>query len=200
MITKKEPDPNGPLIADEEKRFSLTSSLTGRFVEYALGHCKAKIDATHPIAAASARPHSGHERSAHGHTMQLAFRGHSSSAMTPPKTFQPSRPPCGLCCMSGSRGVGGFPHLQPIPLCEVGTHAMVDGVWGSYVDSERVGGRILLRLLEPGRLALWDGAFQPMARISLHYAPMLDEAELMPATSDPGHRGRTDRSRAAALR
>lgn len=63
---------------------------------------------------------------------------------------------------SGSRGEGGFPQLQLVYLCEVGTHAIVDVVWGPYADSERVGGRTLLRSVEAGMLVLWDGAFQTL--------------------------------------
>ena len=64
---------------------------------------------------------------------------------------------------SGSRGDGSFPQLQLVYLCEVGTHAIVDVVWGPYADSERVGGLTLLRSVEPGMLLLWDGAFQTLA-------------------------------------
>ena len=64
---------------------------------------------------------------------------------------------------SGSRGDGSFPQLQLVYLCEVGTHAIVDVVWGPYADSERVGGVTLLRSVEPGMLLLWDGAFQTLA-------------------------------------
>lgn len=63
---------------------------------------------------------------------------------------------------SGSRGTGAFPQLQLVYLCEVGTHAIVDVIWGPYADSERVGGRTLLRSIEPGMLVLWDGAFQTL--------------------------------------
>jgi len=63
---------------------------------------------------------------------------------------------------SGSRGAGAFPQLQLVYLCEVGTHGIVDVVWGPYADSERVGGRTLLRSIDPGMLVLWDGAFQTL--------------------------------------
>ncbi len=63
---------------------------------------------------------------------------------------------------TGSRGPGAFPQIQLVYLCEVGTHAIVDVVWGPYADSERVGGRTLRRSLEPGMLVLWDGAFQTL--------------------------------------
>src|SRR6476469_5050786 len=43
---------------------------------------KPKIDVTHSIAADLARQPGIHEGSSHGHTIQLVFRGHSSSAMT----------------------------------------------------------------------------------------------------------------------
>lgn len=59
----------------------------------------------------------------------------------------------------GPRGDSAFPQVQAVYLIECGTHVIVDaGFWPGHT-SERVGGRRLLRSLEPGMLVLWDRGF-----------------------------------------
>ncbi len=59
----------------------------------------------------------------------------------------------------GSRGDSAFPHAQAVYLVECGTHVIVDaGFWPGHT-SERIGGRRVLRSLEPGMLVLWARGF-----------------------------------------
>lgn len=59
----------------------------------------------------------------------------------------------------GPRGASAHPQVQCVYLAECGTHAIVDaGVWPCRV-SERVGGRRMLRSVEPGMLVMWDRGF-----------------------------------------
>lgn len=59
----------------------------------------------------------------------------------------------------GPRGDSAHPQLQCVYLTECGTHVIVDaGVWPCRV-SERVGGRRMLRSVEPGMLVMWDRGF-----------------------------------------
>jgi hypothetical protein len=57
------------------------------------------------------------------------------------------------------RGVGAFPQVQGVYLVECGTHAVVDAGFWPCATSERVGGRRVLRTVEPGMLLLWDRGF-----------------------------------------
>jgi hypothetical protein len=60
---------------------------------------------------------------------------------------------------STGRGQAAFPQVQCVYLAECGTHVIVDaGVWPCHT-SERVGGRRLLRSVEPGMLLMWDRGF-----------------------------------------
>jgi len=59
---------------------------------------------------------------------------------------------------SGNRkGAGAFPKVRLMTLIEVGTHAVIDAVFGP--DSEQVLARTLLASLEPGMLLLGDRNF-----------------------------------------
>jgi hypothetical protein len=55
------------------------------------------------------------------------------------------------------KGSGAFPKVRLMTLVEVGTHAVVDAVFGP--DSEQVRARRLLTLLQPGMLLLGDRNF-----------------------------------------
>jgi hypothetical protein len=85
----------------------------------------------------------------------------------------------------GPRGASAHPQVQCVYLAECGTHAIVDaGVWPCHV-SERLGGKRLLRSVEPGMLVMWDRGFheydmivgelhrqgQVLARLPAHVQP-----------------------------
>lgn len=59
----------------------------------------------------------------------------------------------------GPRGLSAFPQVQAVYLVECGTHAIVDAGFWPGRTSERVGGRRMLRSLEPGMLVMWDCGF-----------------------------------------
>lgn len=66
----------------------------------------------------------------------------------------------------GPRGDSAFPQVQAVYLVECGTHAIVDaGFWPGHT-SERIGGRRVLRSLEPGMLVLWDRGFHEYAMLA----------------------------------
>lgn len=57
------------------------------------------------------------------------------------------------------RGASAFPQVQGVYLVECGTHAVVDAGFWPYHTSERVGGKRMLRSLQPGMLIMWDRGF-----------------------------------------
>jgi hypothetical protein len=57
------------------------------------------------------------------------------------------------------RGEAAFPQVQCVYLSECGTHAIVDAGFWPIHTSERVGGRRMLRSVQPDMLMMWDRGF-----------------------------------------
>lgn len=57
------------------------------------------------------------------------------------------------------RGPAAYPQVQAVYLAECGTHAIVDAGFWPIHTSERVGGRRMLRSVQPGMLVMWDRGF-----------------------------------------
>jgi len=54
------------------------------------------------------------------------------------------------------RGRSVYPTVQSVFLCEVGTHALIDGIFLSSRRSEHVGAHKMLDSIEAGMLVMWD--------------------------------------------
>lgn len=85
----------------------------------------------------------------------------------------------------GPRGDSAFPQVQGVYLVECGTHVIVDaGFWPS-ATSERIGGRRMLRSLEPDMLVLWDRGFHSYDQIAAARTRGAHVLGRLPATVKP---------------
>ena len=101
----------------------------------------------------------------------------------------------------GGRGDGAFPQVLGVYLCECGTHAICDaGFWPCH-QSERLGGKRMLRSVGPGMLVLWDCGFHSFDMCQICLDQGAHFLNRLPAQAKPGfHRKLPDGSYLAWIR
>lgn len=86
---------------------------------------------------------------------------------------------------STGRGVGAFPQVRVLTLCEVGTHAIVAAGFWPVHTSEHHGARRLLRSVTPGMLVMWDRGLHEYALLEAVQARGAHVLTRLPANIQP---------------
>lgn len=86
---------------------------------------------------------------------------------------------------NGKHGVSAFPQVRGVHLVECGTHAILDATFWPYRKHEQGGARLLMRLVQPGWLVMWDGRLHNFDLFQAVQSRGSDVLTILPASAKP---------------